>query len=43
MFISAGVWGAFTPILPPKVAIGGILTTGALLFLGVVTLGFLVS
>ena len=43
MFISAGVWGAFTPILPPKVAIGGILATGALLFLGVVTLGFLVS
>jgi hypothetical protein len=43
IFISAGVWGAFTAILPPKVAIGGILTTGALLFLGVVTLGFLVS
>jgi quinol-cytochrome oxidoreductase complex cytochrome b subunit len=43
MFISAGVWGAFTPILPPKVAIRGMLTTGALLFLGVVTLGFLVS
>ena len=43
MFISAGVWGAFTAILPPKVAVGGVLTTGALLFLAVATLGFLVS
>ena len=43
MFISAGVWGAFTAILPPKVAVGGALTTGALLFLAVATLGFLVS
>ena len=43
MFISAGVWGAFTPILPPKVAVGGALTTGVLLFLAVATLGFLVS
>jgi hypothetical protein len=43
MFISAGVWGAFTAILPPKVAVGGILTTGALLFLAIATLGFLVS
>jgi hypothetical protein len=30
MFISAGVWGAFAAILPPKVAFGGVLTTGAL-------------
>jgi quinol-cytochrome oxidoreductase complex cytochrome b subunit len=43
MFISAGVWGAFTAILPPKVAVGGVLTTGTLLFLAVATLGFLVS
>jgi hypothetical protein len=43
MFISAGVWGAFTAILPPKVAVGGALTTGALLFLAVAALGFLVS
>jgi hypothetical protein len=43
MFLSAGVWGAFTAILPPKVAVGGVLTTGVLLFLAVATLGFLVS
>jgi quinol-cytochrome oxidoreductase complex cytochrome b subunit len=43
MFISAGVWGAFTAILPPKVAVGGALTTGALLFLVVAALRFLVS
>jgi hypothetical protein len=43
MFISAGVWGAFTAILPPKVAVGGALTTGALLFLALATLGFLAS
>ena len=27
MFISSGVWGAFAAILPPKVAVGGVLTT----------------
>ena len=43
MFLSAGVWGAFTAILPPKVAVGGVLTTGILLFVAVATLGFLVS
>ena len=43
MFVSSGVWGAVAPILPPKVAVGGALTTGALLFLVVATLGFLVS
>ena len=43
MFISSGVWGAFAAILPPKVAVGGALTTGALLFVAVATLGFLVS
>jgi hypothetical protein len=43
MFISTGVWGAVAPILPPKVALGGALTTGALLFLAVATLGFIVS
>ena len=43
MFVSSGVWGAVAPILPPKVAVGGALTTGVLLFLVVATLGFLVS
>jgi hypothetical protein len=43
MFVSSGIWGAFAAILPPKVAVGGILATGALLFLAVATLGFLVS
>ena len=43
MFISCGIWGAFAAILPPKVAIGGVLTTGVLLFVAVATLGFLVS
>ena len=43
MFISSGVWGAFAAILPPKVAVGGALTTGVLLFVAVATLGFLVS
>jgi predicted small integral membrane protein len=43
MFVASGVWGAVAPILPPKVAVGGALTTGALLFLAVATLGFLVS
>src|SRR5215831_13152931 len=43
MFVSCGVWGAFAAILPPKVAVGGALTTGALLFLAVATLGFLLS
>jgi hypothetical protein len=43
MFLSAGVWGAFTAILPPKVVVGGVLTTGTLLFLAVATLGFLIS
>ena len=43
MFISSGVWGAFAAILPPKVAVGGALVTGSLLFVAVATLGFLVS
>ena len=43
MFISSGIWGALSPILPPKVAVGGALITGALLFVVVATLGFMVS
>jgi len=43
MFISSGVWGALSPILPPKVAVGGAMVTGSLLFVAVATLGFLVS
>jgi len=43
MFVSSGIWGAFAAILPPKVSVGGALMTGALLFLAVATLGFLVS
>jgi hypothetical protein len=43
MFTSSGVWGAVAPILPPKVAVGGALTTGVLLFLAVATLEFLLS
>jgi hypothetical protein len=38
MFVSCGVWDALAPIL-----VGGALTTGALLFLGIVMLGILVS
>jgi hypothetical protein len=41
--VSCGVWGALLPVLSAKVAVGGALMTGALLFLPVVTLGFLVS
>ena len=43
MFISCGLWGAVSSILPPDVAIGGALVTGTLLFVVVATLGFLVS
>jgi hypothetical protein len=43
MFVSCGVWGALAPILPRDVAFRGALTTGALLFVAVATLGFLVS
>jgi hypothetical protein len=43
MFVSCGVWGAVASVLPRKVAVGGALRTGALLFLAVATLGFLVS
>jgi hypothetical protein len=43
MLVSCGVWGAVASVLPPKVAVGGALMTGALLFLAVATLGFLVS
>jgi hypothetical protein len=43
MFVSCGVWGALAPILRREVAVRGALTTGALLFVAVATLGFLVS
>jgi hypothetical protein len=43
MFVSCGVWGAVASVLPPKVAIGGALVTGSLLFVAVATLGFMVS
>ena len=43
MFVSCGVWRAPAPILPPKVAVGGALVTGSLLFVAVATLGFMVS
>jgi hypothetical protein len=43
MFVSCGVWDALAPILSRHVVVGGALTTGALLFLAVATLGFLVS
>jgi hypothetical protein len=43
MFVSCGVWGAFTAILPPQVAVGGAVITGVLLFLAVAALGFLIS
>jgi hypothetical protein len=42
MFVSSGVWGALAPILPRDVAVRGALVTGALLFIAVATLGFLV-
>jgi hypothetical protein len=43
MFVSSGVWGAVAPILSPKVAVGGAVVTGALLFLAIATLEFLAS
>jgi hypothetical protein len=43
MFVSSGVWGVLAPILPRQVAIHGAMATGALLFITVATLGFLVS
>jgi hypothetical protein len=43
MFISCGQRGAVSSILPPTVAVGGAVTTGALLFIVLATLGFLVS
>jgi hypothetical protein len=43
MFVSCGVWGALAPILPRQVAIHRAMATGALLFIAVATLGFLVS
>jgi hypothetical protein len=42
MFISFGVWGAISPVLRREFAIRGALVTGALLFLLVATLGFLI-
>jgi hypothetical protein len=43
MFVSSGVWGALSPILPRDVVIRGALVTGCLLFAAVATLGFLLS
>jgi quinol-cytochrome oxidoreductase complex cytochrome b subunit len=42
-FVSSGIWGGLSPVLPPDVVIGGALVTGAFLFIVVATLGFLVS
>jgi quinol-cytochrome oxidoreductase complex cytochrome b subunit len=43
MFVSFGVWGALSPILPRDVVIRGALVTGCLLFAAVATLDFLLS
>jgi hypothetical protein len=43
MFVSSGIWGAFAAIIPRDLAIRGAMATGALLFIAVATLGFLVS
>ena len=43
MFVSSGVWGAVAPVLSPRVAVGGAVITGVLLFLAFATLGFLIS
>jgi hypothetical protein len=43
MFVSSGVWGALSPILPREVAIRGALVTGCVLFGVAATLGYLVS
>ena len=43
MFVSSGVWGAFSPILPREVAIRGALATGCVLFGVAATFGYLVS
>ena len=39
----SGVWGALAPILPGDVTVPGALVTGALLFVVVATLGFLLA
>src|SRR3984893_4421438 len=43
MFVSSGIWGALSPILPRDVAIRGALVPGCVLFGVVATLGYLVS
>jgi hypothetical protein len=43
MFVSSGVWGALSPILPREVAIRGALVTGCVLFGVAATLCYLVS
>lgn len=41
MFTACGIWGGFAAILPPHIAIRGALATGALLFVAVAGIGFL--
>jgi hypothetical protein len=40
MFVSFGVWGTLSSILPRDVAISGVVATGSLLFYAVAVLGF---
>jgi hypothetical protein len=42
MFVSSGIWGVPAPIVSPDLAIRGVLVTGALLFVVLAALGFLV-
>jgi hypothetical protein len=43
LFISCGIWGAFSAILSPEFALRGALVTGIMMFVAVVALGFLVA
>jgi hypothetical protein len=43
LFISCGIWAAFSAVLSPEFALRGALVTGILLFVAVVALGFLVA
>ena len=43
MFVSCGVWGGFSRILPREVVLSGAFVIGCLLFAVVATLGFLLA
>ena len=40
MLLGSGVWGSVARIVPPRIVVGGAVTTGLLLFAGVAGLGY---